>query len=99
MITDVQLAVFSNLIGVSIFALVILFHYVAVNNPKRKCLMIPSSSVCYFGSTDFLNWVKFMLELVIKRLVDNPVGEASTSCHCRALTSRAKYDQFGLDYR
>ncbi|EJW88828.1 hypothetical protein WUBG_00264 [Wuchereria bancrofti] len=36
MITDVQLAVFSNLVGVSIFALVILFHYVAVNNPKRS---------------------------------------------------------------
>uniref|UniRef100_A0A0R3RW42 Dolichyl-diphosphooligosaccharide--protein glycosyltransferase subunit 4 n=1 Tax=Elaeophora elaphi TaxID=1147741 RepID=A0A0R3RW42_9BILA len=36
MITDVQLAVFSNLVGVSIFALIILFHYVAVNNPKRN---------------------------------------------------------------
>uniref|UniRef100_A8PNI8 Dolichyl-diphosphooligosaccharide--protein glycosyltransferase subunit 4 n=1 Tax=Brugia malayi TaxID=6279 RepID=A8PNI8_BRUMA len=36
MITDVQLAVFSNLIGVSIFALVILFHYGAVNNPERS---------------------------------------------------------------
>ncbi|VDN58315.1 unnamed protein product [Dracunculus medinensis] len=36
MITDVQLAVFSNLVGVSIFALVILFHYVVVNNPKRS---------------------------------------------------------------
>nr|CDQ01717.1 Bm14350 [Brugia malayi] len=34
-----------------------------------------------------------------QHLVDKPVGEASTSCHCRALTSRAKYDQFGLDYR
>ncbi|MFH4979406.1 hypothetical protein AB6A40_006115 [Gnathostoma spinigerum] len=35
MISDIQLAVFSNLIGVSIFALVVLFHYVTANNPKR----------------------------------------------------------------
>jgi hypothetical protein len=35
MITDVQLAIFANLVGVGIFALVVLFHFVAANNPKR----------------------------------------------------------------
>ncbi|XP_075390871.1 dolichyl-diphosphooligosaccharide--protein glycosyltransferase subunit 4-like [Tenrec ecaudatus] len=35
MITDVQLAVFANMLGVSLFLLV-LYHYVAVNNPKKQ---------------------------------------------------------------
>ncbi|XP_074847664.1 dolichyl-diphosphooligosaccharide--protein glycosyltransferase subunit 4 [Carettochelys insculpta] len=36
MITDVQLAIFANMLGVSLFLLVVLYHYVAVNNPKRQ---------------------------------------------------------------
>ncbi len=35
MITDVQLAIFANVLGVSLFLLVVLYHYVAVNNPKK----------------------------------------------------------------
>ncbi|GCB66882.1 hypothetical protein scyTo_0013628 [Scyliorhinus torazame] len=35
MITDVQLAIFANMLGVSLFLLVVLYHYVAVNNPKK----------------------------------------------------------------
>ncbi|XP_054583643.1 dolichyl-diphosphooligosaccharide--protein glycosyltransferase subunit 4-like [Eptesicus fuscus] len=35
MIIDVQFAVFVNMLGVSPFLLVILYHYVAVNNPKK----------------------------------------------------------------
>ena len=34
MITDVQLAIFANLLGVSVFLLVVLYHYIAANNPK-----------------------------------------------------------------
>ena len=36
MITDVQLAIFANVLGVTLFLLVVLFHYVAANNPKNK---------------------------------------------------------------
>ena len=36
MITDVQLAAFANILGVTLFVLVVVYHYVAVNNPKRK---------------------------------------------------------------
>ena len=36
MITDDQLAVFSNFLGVTLFLLVVLYHYIAVNNPKKK---------------------------------------------------------------
>uniref|UniRef100_K7ARD6 Dolichyl-diphosphooligosaccharide--protein glycosyltransferase subunit 4 n=1 Tax=Pan troglodytes TaxID=9598 RepID=K7ARD6_PANTR len=36
MITDVQLAIFANMLGVSLFLLVVLYHYVAVNNPKNR---------------------------------------------------------------
>ncbi|CAL8393672.1 unnamed protein product [Gadus morhua 'NCC'] len=35
MVTDVQLAIFANMLGVSLFLLVVLYHYVAVNNPKK----------------------------------------------------------------
>nr|AAY66946.1 putative oligosaccharyltransferase subunit [Ixodes scapularis] len=35
MITDVQLAVFANALGVSLFLLVVLYHYLSVNNPKK----------------------------------------------------------------
>uniref|UniRef100_A0A8C6KLS8 Dolichyl-diphosphooligosaccharide--protein glycosyltransferase subunit 4 n=1 Tax=Nothobranchius furzeri TaxID=105023 RepID=A0A8C6KLS8_NOTFU len=36
MVTDVQLAIFANMLGVSLFLLVVLYHYVAVNNPKKR---------------------------------------------------------------
>ena len=36
MITDNQLAVFANFLGVSLFLLVVLYHYLAVNSPKKK---------------------------------------------------------------
>ncbi|OQR74098.1 dolichyl-diphosphooligosaccharide--protein glycosyltransferase subunit 4-like [Tropilaelaps mercedesae] len=35
MISDVQLAVFANLMGVSLFLLVVVYHYVTVNNPRK----------------------------------------------------------------
>ena len=35
MITDVQLAIFANVLGVSLFLLVVLYHYVSVNNPRK----------------------------------------------------------------
>jgi hypothetical protein len=34
MITDVQLAVFANVLGVTIFLLVVLYHYVNVNGGR-----------------------------------------------------------------
>jgi hypothetical protein len=34
MITDIQLAIFSNVLGVSLFLMVILYHYISANNPK-----------------------------------------------------------------
>ena len=34
MITDVQLAVFCNVLGVTIFLLVVLYHYVSVNGSR-----------------------------------------------------------------
>lgn len=34
MISDVQLAVFVNILGVSLFLMVVLYHYIAANNPK-----------------------------------------------------------------
>ncbi|XP_077188944.1 dolichyl-diphosphooligosaccharide--protein glycosyltransferase subunit 4-like [Paroedura picta] len=36
MVTNVQLAVFTSMLGVSLFLLVVLYHYVAVNNPKKQ---------------------------------------------------------------
>ncbi|XP_025771834.1 LOW QUALITY PROTEIN: dolichyl-diphosphooligosaccharide--protein glycosyltransferase subunit 4 [Acinonyx jubatus] len=35
MITEVQLAFFANVLGVLLILLVVLYHYVAVNNPKK----------------------------------------------------------------
>ncbi|XP_078426362.1 dolichyl-diphosphooligosaccharide--protein glycosyltransferase subunit 4-like [Cetorhinus maximus] len=35
MITDVPLAIFASMLGASLFLLVALYHYVAVNNPKK----------------------------------------------------------------
>uniref|UniRef100_A0A493T5N5 Dolichyl-diphosphooligosaccharide--protein glycosyltransferase subunit 4 n=1 Tax=Anas platyrhynchos platyrhynchos TaxID=8840 RepID=A0A493T5N5_ANAPP len=43
MITDVQLAIFANMLGVSLFLLVVLYHYVAVNNPKPGRLPAPGT--------------------------------------------------------
>ena len=34
MITDVQLAVFANVLGVSIFLLVVVYHYITVNGKQ-----------------------------------------------------------------
>ena len=36
MITDVQLTIFANILGVSLFLLVALYHHAAVNNPKKQ---------------------------------------------------------------
>ncbi|KAA8583342.1 hypothetical protein FQN60_015888 [Etheostoma spectabile] len=45
MVTDVQLAIFANMLGVSLFLLVVLYHYVAVNNPKKlECRWRPGLS-------------------------------------------------------
>ncbi|XP_070286149.1 dolichyl-diphosphooligosaccharide--protein glycosyltransferase subunit 4-like [Myotis yumanensis] len=35
MISDVQFAIFANMLGVSLFLLVVLYHYVASNNPRK----------------------------------------------------------------
>jgi hypothetical protein len=35
MVTDTQLATFVNLLGVAIFALIVLYHYVAVNQGRK----------------------------------------------------------------
>ncbi|PRD26391.1 UNVERIFIED_CONTAM: Ost4 [Trichonephila clavipes] len=35
MITDIQLAIFANVLGVTLFLLVVFYHYVSVSNPKR----------------------------------------------------------------
>jgi hypothetical protein len=32
MISDVQLAIFSNMLGVTLFPLVVLYHYISSNN-------------------------------------------------------------------
>ncbi|XP_046286414.1 dolichyl-diphosphooligosaccharide--protein glycosyltransferase subunit 4-like [Marmota monax] len=36
MITDVQLAIFANKVGVSVFLLVVLYHNMTVNNPQKQ---------------------------------------------------------------
>ncbi|XP_027287350.2 dolichyl-diphosphooligosaccharide--protein glycosyltransferase subunit 4-like [Cricetulus griseus] len=36
MITDLELAIFASMLGVSLFLLVVLCHCVAVNNPKKQ---------------------------------------------------------------
>lgn len=36
MITDVQLSIFANILGVTLFMLVVLYHYIVANNPKNK---------------------------------------------------------------
>ncbi|XP_008056618.1 dolichyl-diphosphooligosaccharide--protein glycosyltransferase subunit 4-like [Carlito syrichta] len=36
MITDVQLAISTNMLGMSLFLLVVLYRYVAINNPKKR---------------------------------------------------------------
>ncbi|XP_026283211.1 dolichyl-diphosphooligosaccharide--protein glycosyltransferase subunit 4 [Frankliniella occidentalis] len=34
MITDVQLAIFANVLGVTLFLLVVLYHYITANGSK-----------------------------------------------------------------
>ncbi|XP_034377910.1 dolichyl-diphosphooligosaccharide--protein glycosyltransferase subunit 4-like [Arvicanthis niloticus] len=36
MITDMQVAIFTNMLSVLIVLLVVPYHYVAVNNPKKQ---------------------------------------------------------------
>lgn len=36
MITDVQLAIFTNVLGVALFLFVVLYHYIGVNNVKKS---------------------------------------------------------------
>ncbi|XP_021573835.1 dolichyl-diphosphooligosaccharide--protein glycosyltransferase subunit 4-like [Carlito syrichta] len=36
MITHVQLAICTNILGMWVFPVVILYHYVAINNPKKQ---------------------------------------------------------------
>ncbi|XP_021567652.1 dolichyl-diphosphooligosaccharide--protein glycosyltransferase subunit 4-like [Carlito syrichta] len=36
MIVDGQLAIFTNMLGMSLFLLDIPYHYMAVNNPKKQ---------------------------------------------------------------
>jgi len=36
MITDMQLAVFANIMGVTLFILVVLYHFIAVNGQRMK---------------------------------------------------------------
>ncbi|XP_068926385.1 dolichyl-diphosphooligosaccharide--protein glycosyltransferase subunit 4-like [Petaurus breviceps papuanus] len=36
MIMDVQLAIFANMLGMSLFLLMVFYHYVSVNNPKKQ---------------------------------------------------------------
>ncbi|XP_019127169.1 dolichyl-diphosphooligosaccharide--protein glycosyltransferase subunit 4-like [Larimichthys crocea] len=38
MVTDVQLVTFADMLGVSLFLLVVLYHHDAVNNPKKLLL-------------------------------------------------------------
>ncbi|XP_043330062.1 dolichyl-diphosphooligosaccharide--protein glycosyltransferase subunit 4-like [Cervus canadensis] len=33
---DVQLSIFANMLGVSLFLLAVLCHYMAVNNPEKQ---------------------------------------------------------------
>ncbi|CDW55475.1 Ost4 domain containing protein [Trichuris trichiura] len=36
MIADIQLAWFANMLGMVIFVLIILYHYVTASNPRRS---------------------------------------------------------------
>ncbi|XP_004678863.1 PREDICTED: dolichyl-diphosphooligosaccharide--protein glycosyltransferase subunit 4-like [Condylura cristata] len=36
MTTDMLFAIFANVLGVSLFLLMVLYHYVAVNSPKKQ---------------------------------------------------------------
>ena len=36
MISDVQLAIFANVLGVTLFLMVVLYHYIVANNPKKS---------------------------------------------------------------
>lgn len=53
MITDVQLAIFANALGVGLFLLVVLYHYVAVNHPKKLDDWRALIMVSYFIRTQY----------------------------------------------
>ncbi|XP_006866166.1 PREDICTED: dolichyl-diphosphooligosaccharide--protein glycosyltransferase subunit 4-like [Chrysochloris asiatica] len=36
MVTYVQLAISANMLGMSLFLLIVFYHYVVVNNPKKQ---------------------------------------------------------------
>ena len=36
MISDVQLTLLANLLGVGVFAMIVLYHFIVVNMPKSK---------------------------------------------------------------
>ncbi|XP_047597045.1 dolichyl-diphosphooligosaccharide--protein glycosyltransferase subunit 4-like [Lutra lutra] len=36
MVTDVQLTIFTNMLNMSLFLLVIFYHFVSINNPKKQ---------------------------------------------------------------
>ena len=36
MITDHQVAIFANVMGAFLFLLVVFYHYIAVNDPRKK---------------------------------------------------------------
>ncbi|XP_046288558.1 dolichyl-diphosphooligosaccharide--protein glycosyltransferase subunit 4-like [Marmota monax] len=45
MITEMQLVIFPNMLEVSLFLLVVLYHYMATNNTKKqegKCRLPPT---------------------------------------------------------
>jgi hypothetical protein len=65
MITDIQLAIFSNVLGVSIFLLIILYHYISVNSSKNcklknhSILILFYFTCCfYFFSKEYENETK-----------------------------------------
>ncbi|XP_045868058.1 dolichyl-diphosphooligosaccharide--protein glycosyltransferase subunit 4-like [Meles meles] len=36
MITDRQLTIFTNMLNMSLFLFVVIYHFVAINNPKKQ---------------------------------------------------------------
>nr|XP_004661441.2 dolichyl-diphosphooligosaccharide--protein glycosyltransferase subunit 4-like [Jaculus jaculus] len=59
MITDEQLVIFADMLGVSLFLLVVLSHYVAVNNPEKQesmwrflCPRVPRPSLRQDGGCE-----------------------------------------------
>ena len=59
MITDIQLALFANFLGVSLFLLVVLYHYVASNPRSWKLLEFwfsKSCDLCVWWYKSFIEW-------------------------------------------